>query len=87
MKHQTGDSNFIENGTPVVVLFIVLMISIIGMYIMDLHECIDELKEINQSQYEENLEQKQLIDTMFKYMELQPYLDNNPLHRDNKRTI
>ena len=88
MKYQTGSSNFFDNGSAVVVLFLFIIVFLVGKYVTDTRAHINELLELNQQQEAEILQQQELIDSMFKYIEVQQYLDNNsPLHKNNKQPI
>ncbi len=88
MKYQTGSSNFFSNGSAVTLLYIFVIIFFAGKYVIDTQTQIDKLRDLNQQQHEEMLQQQQLIDTMFKYIEAQSYYNNDgPLHRNNKQPI
>ena len=76
MNSQTGISKIGADGSPVVALFIIAMILFVGHFMYDQHQQIVELREINDAQHKQMIEQKELIDTMFKFMEVQPYLNN-----------
>ena len=80
-------SNHVERGTPVTLLFIILIcIGYVGTYILSIQRENTELKRLHIEHVEMLQQQEALIGAMMEYIQIQSYTDNIYIHppKDNR---